>query len=65
MTTGHTILEIKFTGRYPAWVPRLVRAFELEVTPGVEVRHVDDAVKPARVLRAGVEDVKGLRRACP
>ncbi|MCX5645393.1 MAG: polyphosphate polymerase domain-containing protein [Phycisphaerae bacterium] len=32
-TTGHTILEIKFTGRYPAWLTRLVRDFELEVTP--------------------------------
>jgi hypothetical protein len=33
VTTGYTILEIKFTGRYPAWIPRLVRNFELEVTP--------------------------------
>lgn len=33
LTTGYTILEIKFTGRYPAWLPRLVRDFELEVTP--------------------------------
>jgi hypothetical protein len=33
LTTGHTILEIKFTGRYPAWLTRLVRDFELEVTP--------------------------------
>jgi hypothetical protein len=33
LTTGYTILEIKFTGRYPAWIPRLVRAFDLEVTP--------------------------------
>ena len=32
-TTGHTILEIKFTGRYPVWLTRLVRDFELEVTP--------------------------------
>jgi len=32
-TTGYTILEIKFTGRYPAWLTRLVRDFELEVTP--------------------------------
>jgi hypothetical protein len=33
LTTGYSILEIKFTGRYPAWLPRLVRDFELEVTP--------------------------------
>jgi len=33
LTTGHTILEIKFTGRYPAWLTRLVRDFELEVMP--------------------------------
>jgi len=33
VTTGHTILEIKFTGCYPAWLTRLVRHFELEVTP--------------------------------
>ena len=33
LTTGYTILEIKFTGRYPAWLTRLVRDFELEVTP--------------------------------
>lgn len=33
LTTGHTILEIKFTGCYPAWLPHLVRDFELEVTP--------------------------------
>jgi len=33
LTTGHTILEIKFTGRYPAWLTRFVRDFELEVTP--------------------------------
>jgi hypothetical protein len=33
LTTGHTILEIKFTGRYPAWLSRLVRDFELEVMP--------------------------------
>ncbi len=33
LTTGHTILEIKFTGRYPAWLCRLARDFELEVTP--------------------------------
>jgi hypothetical protein len=33
LTTGYTILEIKFTGCYPAWLPRLVRDFELEVTP--------------------------------
>jgi hypothetical protein len=33
LTTGYTILEIKFTGCYPAWIPRLVRDFELEVTP--------------------------------
>ncbi len=33
LTTGYTILEIKFTGRYPAWLSRLVRDFELEVTP--------------------------------
>ncbi len=32
-TTGHTILEIKFTDRYPAWLTRLVRDFELEVRP--------------------------------
>ena len=32
-TAVHTILEIKFTGRYPAWLTRLVREFELEVTP--------------------------------
>jgi hypothetical protein len=33
LTTGHTILEIKFTGRYPTWLSRLVREFDLEVTP--------------------------------
>jgi hypothetical protein len=33
LTTCHTVLEIKFTGCYPAWLPRLVRDFELEVTP--------------------------------
>ncbi|RPH37593.1 polyphosphate polymerase domain-containing protein [bacterium] len=33
LTTGHVILEIKFTDRYPAWLTRLVRDFELEVTP--------------------------------
>ncbi len=33
LTTGYTILEIKFTGRYPAWLSRLVRDFELEVMP--------------------------------
>ena len=33
LTTGHTILEIKFTDRYPAWLTRLVRDFGLEVTP--------------------------------
>jgi hypothetical protein len=32
-TTGHTILEIKFTGHYPLWLTRLVREFELEVMP--------------------------------
>ena len=30
MTTGYTILEIKFTGCYPAWLSRLVRQFNLE-----------------------------------
>ncbi len=33
LTTGYTILEIKFTGCYPGWLPRLVRDFELEVRP--------------------------------
>jgi hypothetical protein len=33
LTTGHTILEIKFTERYPVWLTRLVRDFELEVMP--------------------------------
>jgi hypothetical protein len=33
LTTGHTVLEIKFTGYYPAWLSRLVRDFELEVMP--------------------------------
>jgi SPX domain protein involved in polyphosphate accumulation len=33
LTTGHTILEIKFTDRYPVWLTRLVRDFELEVMP--------------------------------
>jgi len=33
LTTGYTILEIKFTGRYPIWLCRLVREFDLEVTP--------------------------------
>jgi hypothetical protein len=32
LTTGHTVLEIKFTGRYPLWLTRLVREFELEAT---------------------------------
>lgn len=32
-TTAHTILEIKFTGRYPAWLSRLAQEFELEVMP--------------------------------
>jgi hypothetical protein len=27
------VLEIKFTGRYPVWLTRLVREFELEVIP--------------------------------
>jgi hypothetical protein len=31
LTTGYTILEIKFNGRYPAWLTRLVRHFNLEV----------------------------------
>ncbi len=30
LTTGYTILEIKFNGRYPAWLNRLVRHFNLE-----------------------------------
>jgi len=30
LTLGHTILEIKFTGYYPAWLNRLVRHFNLE-----------------------------------
>ncbi len=30
LTTGHTILEIKFTGSYPGWLTRLVRDFDLE-----------------------------------
>jgi hypothetical protein len=33
LTTGHTVLEIKFTGRYPIWLTRLVREFDLEVRP--------------------------------
>ncbi len=33
LTTGYTILEIKFSGRYPAWLSRLVRDFDLEVRP--------------------------------
>jgi hypothetical protein len=33
LTTGHTILEIKFTGCYPKWLTRLVREFDLEVMP--------------------------------
>jgi hypothetical protein len=33
LTTGHTILEIKFTGCYPIWLTRLVREFDLEVMP--------------------------------
>jgi len=33
LTTGYTILEIKFTGCYPIWLTRLVREFDLEVTP--------------------------------
>lgn len=33
LTTGHTVLEIKFTGSYPIWLARLVREFDLEVTP--------------------------------
>jgi hypothetical protein len=32
-TMGYTILEIKFTGRYPPWLSRLVEDFELEVMP--------------------------------
>jgi len=32
-TVAHTILEIKFTGRYPAWLSRLVEDFELDVMP--------------------------------
>jgi hypothetical protein len=31
LTIGYTILEIKFTGTYPGWLPRLVRRFNLEV----------------------------------
>ncbi|MGE5295233.1 MAG: VTC domain-containing protein [Solirubrobacterales bacterium] len=30
LTTGYTILEIKFTGVYPVWLSRLVRDFNLE-----------------------------------
>jgi len=30
MTAGYAILEIKFTGVYPVWLTRLVRAFNLE-----------------------------------
>jgi hypothetical protein len=30
LTAGYTILEIKFNGRYPAWLNRLVRHFDLE-----------------------------------
>jgi hypothetical protein len=30
LTTGYTILEIKFNGCYPAWLNRLVRHFDLE-----------------------------------
>ncbi len=33
LTTGYTILEIKFTDRYPVWLTRLAREFELEVMP--------------------------------
>jgi hypothetical protein len=31
LTTGYTILEIKFTGSYPVWLTRLVQHFDLEV----------------------------------
>jgi len=30
LTMGHVILEIKFTGRYPAWLNRLVKYFNLQ-----------------------------------
>ena len=32
LTTGHAILEIKFTGTYPVWLTRLVRLFDLDLT---------------------------------
>jgi hypothetical protein len=31
LTVGHTILEIKFTGCYPAWLTRLVQHFNLDL----------------------------------
>jgi len=33
ITIGYSILEIKFTGTYPAWLTRLVEDMELEMTP--------------------------------
>jgi len=33
VTMGYSILEIKFTGTYPAWLTRLVEDLDLEVTP--------------------------------
>jgi len=33
ITIGCSILEIKFTGTYPAWLTRLVEDLDLEVTP--------------------------------
>jgi hypothetical protein len=31
LTVGHTILEIKFTGCYPAWLTRMARHFNLDL----------------------------------
>ena len=55
-TAVHTILEIKFTGRYPAWLTRLVQGVRAGGDPGVEVCYVDHAGVPARVLWAGFEE---------
>jgi hypothetical protein len=45
---GHVVLEIKFTGRYPAWVSQMTECFNLVKGP---MSKYASSIKKASILR--------------
>ncbi len=54
-TTGHTILEIKFTGCYPMWLTPPGERVRSGGDSDIQVRHLGDTGMPAWFLWTGLE----------